>query len=168
MSNIAYSDISLLEEVAGCLLCNKAPCTKACPHGIEVDSIIRSLRFENKKGAANKLPEILPCKYCETKDCMSACLKGRINRSVPIDDIMGNAKEIVVTADKVNLDEVNLSIKFCGVHCENPFFLSSSVVGSNYEMVAKAFDMGWAGGAFKTIGTFVPKEVSIIFYVLRK
>ena len=27
-------------------------------------------------------------------------------------------------------------------------------------MVAKAFEMGWAGVAFKTIGMFVPEEVS--------
>ncbi|GIM29076.1 dihydropyrimidine dehydrogenase subunit B [Clostridium polyendosporum] len=54
----------------------------------------------------------------------------------------------------------DLSIEFCGVKCENPFFLSSSVVGSNYEMCAKALKMGWGGIVFKTIGFFIPKEVS--------
>lgn len=53
-----------------------------------------------------------------------------------------------------------MSTDLCGVRCENPFFLSSSVVGSNYEMVAKVFDEGWAGVAFKTIGMFTPNEVS--------
>lgn len=53
-----------------------------------------------------------------------------------------------------------MSTDLCGLRCENPFFLSSSVVGSNYEMVAKAFDEGWAGVAFKTIGMFTPNEVS--------
>ena len=33
----------------------------------------------------------------------------------------------------------DLSIKYLGVNCENPFFLSSSPVGSNYEMVAKSY-----------------------------
>ena len=41
-------------------------------------------------------------------------------------------------------------------------------MGSNYEMVAKAFDMGWAGVAFKTIGMFVPEEVSPRFDRLEK
>ena len=41
-------------------------------------------------------------------------------------------------------------------------------MGSNYEMVAKAFEMGWAGVAFKTIGTFVPDEVSPRFDTLNK
>ena len=35
-------------------------------------------------------------------------------------------------------------------------------------MVAKAFDMGWAGVAFKTIGLFVPEEVSPRFADMRK
>ncbi|WP_039657234.1 NAD-dependent dihydropyrimidine dehydrogenase subunit PreA [Clostridium tyrobutyricum] len=62
----------------------------------------------------------------------------------------------------------DLSIEFCGVRCENPFFLSSSVVGSNYEMCAKAFEMGWAGVVFKTIGFYVPEEVSPRFDIIGK
>lgn len=62
----------------------------------------------------------------------------------------------------------DLSIEFCGVKCENPFFLSSSVVGSNFEMCAKALDLGWAGVVFKTIGFYVPQEVSPRFDVIGK
>ena len=50
----------------------------------------------------------------------------------------------------------DLSIDFLGVHCENPFFLSSSPVSSDYDMVAKAFDAGWGGVAYKTVGIFLP------------
>ena len=46
----------------------------------------------------------------------------------------------------------DLSIEFLGVKCENPFFLSSSPVGSNYEMCAKALRAGWGGIYYKTIG----------------
>lgn len=62
----------------------------------------------------------------------------------------------------------DLSIEFCKIKCENPFFLSSSVVGSNYEMCAKALKMGWAGVVFKTIGFYVPEEVSPRFDVIGK
>ena len=54
----------------------------------------------------------------------------------------------------------DLSIEYLGVKCENPFFLSSSPVGSNYEMVAKAFETGWGGVFFKTVGIFVADECS--------
>ncbi|MBU3145808.1 NAD-dependent dihydropyrimidine dehydrogenase subunit PreA [Clostridium sp. CF012] len=62
----------------------------------------------------------------------------------------------------------DLSIEFCGVKCENPFFLASSPVGNNYEMCAKALEAGWGGIVFKTIGVFIPNEVSPRFDALRK
>lgn len=54
----------------------------------------------------------------------------------------------------------DLSIDFLGVKCENPFFLSSSPVGSNYEMIKKAYEAGWGGVYYKTIGIFIPDECS--------
>lgn len=54
----------------------------------------------------------------------------------------------------------DLSIEFCGVKCENPFFLSSSPVGNNYDMCAKALESGWGGIVFKTVGIYIPNEVS--------
>lgn len=62
----------------------------------------------------------------------------------------------------------DLSIDFLGVRCENPFFLSSSPVGSNYEMVAKAFESGWGGVYYKTIGIFVADECSPRFDHVKK
>lgn len=62
----------------------------------------------------------------------------------------------------------DLSIEFLGVKCENPFFLSSSPVCSNYDMIAKAFDLGWAGVFYKTIGIFIPNECSPRFDITRK
>lgn len=62
----------------------------------------------------------------------------------------------------------DLSIDFCGVHCENPFFLSSSPVGNCYEMCAKAYNTGWGGIVFKTVGFFVANEVSPRFDHLQK
>ncbi len=64
----------------------------------------------------------------------------------------------------------DLSVEFLGVHFENPFCLSSSPVGNCYEMCAKAYDAGWAGVVFKTIGPshFLIDEVSPRFDALTK
>ncbi|MBQ2587309.1 MAG: tRNA-dihydrouridine synthase, partial [Bacteroidaceae bacterium] len=51
----------------------------------------------------------------------------------------------------VKENKPSLAINFCGIPCENPFFLASSAVCTNYEMVARAFDAGWAGVFYKTI-----------------
>lgn len=62
----------------------------------------------------------------------------------------------------------NLNIRFCGIECENPFFLASSVVASNYDMCARALDMGWGGIVFKTLAPFVSDDVSPRFDTLEK
>lgn len=64
----------------------------------------------------------------------------------------------------------DLSIDFLGVHFENPFCLSSSPVGNCYDMCKKAYDTGWGGIVFKTIGPkhFLIDEVSPRFDVLNK
>jgi len=88
MCDLLYKEVSLSEETAGCLLCNNAACTKACPYDVQVDSIIRSARFENILGAVNKIPEDLKCLTCETKACMKECVKSKVNKTVAIDEIM--------------------------------------------------------------------------------
>ena len=60
----------------------------------------------------------------------------------------------------------SLDIDFCGIHCENPFFLASSAVCTNYEMVARAFEAGWAGVFYKTICMQEIREVSPRFDAL--
>ena len=62
----------------------------------------------------------------------------------------------------------DLSIEFLGVKCENPFFLSSSPVCSNYEMIKKAFEAGWGGVYYKTLGIFIPDECSPRFDISSK
>ncbi len=56
--------------------------------------------------------------------------------------------------------KTDLSIEFCGLQCENPFFLSSSPVSATYEMCAKFLDLGGGGIVYKTIGTYIPDECS--------
>lgn len=62
----------------------------------------------------------------------------------------------------------DLSIEYLGVECPNPFFLSSSPVGGNYDMVAKSLDTGWGGVFFKTVGIFVADECSPRFDIVKK
>lgn len=45
----------------------------------------------------------------------------------------------------------DLSVEFCGVTCENPFFLSSSPVSNTAEMCERAFELGWGGVVYKTL-----------------
>lgn len=164
MKEKLLNKISAKNEIDKCLLCHEATCTEKCPHGLDPAKAIRSLRFDNIYGGVKCGSDI--CQTCEEKSCIKACIKGKIDWPIAIPELMIYANNLS-NKDK-DVKKVDLEIEFCGISFENPFLLSSSVVASNYEMVAKAFDMGWAGAAFKTIGTFVPDEVSPRFSTISK
>lgn len=165
MQEKALNDFSAKNESDSCLLCHNAACTKSCPHGKNPAKVIRSLRFDNTAGAADSADDADICRVCKERSCTESCLRGQIDRPVRIPELMEYASKFKRQSGHKSVD---LNITFCGIPCENPFFLSSSVVASNYDMVARAFEMGWAGAAFKTIGTFVPEEVSPRFSTIRK
>jgi len=53
----------------------------------------------------------------------------------------------------MNNGKPNLGIDFCGVHFENPVMLSSSPVSNTAEMVSRAFEAGFGGVVYKSIGS---------------
>lgn len=62
----------------------------------------------------------------------------------------------------------SLSLNFCDIMCESPFFLASSAVCTNYDMVSRALEAGWAGVFYKTICKQEIREVSPRFDAVRK
>ena len=146
------------QESSRCLLCHEASCTNACNFGQQPDKFIRSLRFENIDNAPKYMDNCIGCGACE-KACIQPDMPIRIRELKRMSDEM---------IEPLTAYDVNLSIDFMGVKCENPFFLSSSVVASNYEMCAKALDMGWAGIVFKTVGIYIQDEVSPRFLQMVK
>ncbi len=150
--------IKLYEESARCLLCENPKCTQACKKGFDPARMVRSVRFENKRGAAAFLDANI-CSAC-SGDCESACI--HYDKPIRIREMSSMLPE------KSDCHDVSLTAEFLGLECENPFFLSSSIVAGNYNMVARAFEMGWAGAVYKTIGFIKPEEVSPRFDALRK
>ena len=64
--------IKLYEEYARCLLCDITKCSQACIKGFEPAKMVRSVRFENEKGAA-KFLDASVCAEC-SGECESACI----------------------------------------------------------------------------------------------
>lgn len=46
----------------------------------------------------------------------------------------------------------NLEVDICGIKSPNPFWLASAPPTNTYDQVARAFDVGWGGAVWKTIG----------------
>jgi dihydropyrimidine dehydrogenase (NAD+) subunit PreA len=160
-----YPGYVISSESSGCMLCSGGQCGGACPYGIQAAEVMKALRLRDEKRAMSLVPDELPCGLCIGKQCMKACLRGKVYRSIDIPSVLQAVNDIKKkdgTRDQVNKPELSLlETDFLGVRCENPYFLSSSVVASGYDMIAKAFRLGWAGIAYKTIGMISPcKEVS--------
>jgi len=142
--------INVYEEASRCLLCQDAPCTKACKTG-DPARAIRAIRFVNHKPA---LRWVANCSDADLEAAERACI--HYNWPIRIKEMMRSIHE-----DEVEESQYpTLDIEFCGIPCENPFFLASSAVCTNYEMVARAFDAGWAGVYYKTICLQEINEVS--------
>ncbi len=138
----------ILEEASRCLFCADAPCSKACKGG-DPARAIRAIRFDNQ-AIARKW--VLGCKEEDLEAAEKACI--HYDRPIRI-------REIVKALPEAPTRPLpSLEIDFCGIRCENPFFLASSAVCTNYEMVARAFDAGWGGVFYKTICMQEIREVS--------
>ena len=46
----------------------------------------------------------------------------------------------------------DLSVEFCGVKTPNPFWLASAPPTNTGDQVKRAFDAGWGGAVWKTLG----------------
>ena len=143
--------IHVNEEAARCLLCADAPCSQVCKNG-DPARAVRAIRFGNEKIANRWIAE---CTDDDLKKAEDACI--HYDRPIRIREM---ASAVRCDSPAISENMPSLSIKFCGITCENPFFLASSAVCTNYEMVARAFDMGWAGVFYKTICVQDIHEVS--------
>ena len=144
-------------DMLNCVLCHNAPCTGACQK-IDPGKMLRSIWFDNEKTAATCFPEENPCVDCPAP-CEDLCVR---SHEVPIRQLMTRLHDEIKPELEIAMppDENRLQTDLCGIPLENPFLLSSSVVGSTYDMCARAFEAGWAGVAFKTICSFDIHEAS--------
>lgn len=153
--------LRLEEEAARCLLCVDAPCSMVCKNG-DPARAIRAIRFGNEKSAGSWVSE---CTDDEFEAAEQACI--HYDRPIRIKQMLAPLKcSQVEKAATPHVSAhgcakpISLAITFCGIPCENPFFLASSAICTNYEMVARAFEAGWAGVFYKTICKQDIREVS--------
>lgn len=151
--------INIYEEAKRCLLCENAPCTKACGTG-DPARAIRAIRFDNEKNAGLW---VCKCSKADLERAEEACI--HYDHPIRITELLTKATEDY-TEEKAS--NISLAINFCDIPCENPFFLASSAVCTNYEMVARALEAGWAGVFFKTICKQEIREVSPRFDAVKE
>ena len=150
--------LHIQEEAARCLLCADAPCGKTAARAV------RALRFDNPATAREQFALL---SEQELQAAEQACI--HYDRPIRISELahaVSNSDSDLLSLSDSGLSTFDLSITFCGIRCENPFFLASSAICTNYDMVARAFEAGWAGVFYKTICKQKIEEVSPRFDVV--
>ena len=149
--------IRLMQEAARCLICENAPCTAACKDG-DPARAVRAVLFRNEAVAGRWFA---PCSEEDLLAAEKACI--HYDRPVRLRDLADALPDPVPEEGLPSLETT-----FCGLRCENPFFLASSAICTNYEMVASALRAGWAGVYYKTICLEDIKEVSPRFDAVKR
>lgn len=141
------------EEVARCLLCADAPC------GQKAARALRALRFDNLWTAGELLSQLNDAEIAAAE---AACIHyDKPIRIAELRSATAALKDRPTDCKTANAEGLpSLELNFCDMVCENPFFLASSAVCTNYDMVARALEAGWAGVFYKTICKQDIREVS--------
>lgn len=85
-----FTPRTAMEEAARCLLCLDAPCSRDCPAGTDPGAFIRSIRFQNFKGAAeiirkNNILGGICGRVCPVEVlCEEACSRTGIDKPIEI------------------------------------------------------------------------------------
>lgn len=145
-------------EVNRCALCFDAPC-KRIYKNIDPERIIRAIKFENKEGARTLIKNK---NTCHDKN-IGVSEKCPLN--IDIDLILDNLVNETSKIEK--FEDIDITTEICGVKLENPFLLSSSIVGSTYEMCRRALKQGWGGICIKTISVMPIDESSPRFSAVK-
>lgn len=92
-------ELFLETQTSRCLLCENAPCSHACTSHLPVSDIIRSFRFENHMGAAEKVGNV-SCMDCSNPVCMSACRRSKLDSVVEIPKVIAQVVSIIENMPK--------------------------------------------------------------------
>lgn len=157
------SRLFLSSQASSCALCMLPACENGCVRHLPIEDIFQAIRGENVERILDS-GITADCFQCPVPACEAACRMKKTGVDVKIREVMHVLQQ---TGYHKQIQKTDLTTEICGIPCINPFFLSSSVVSSSYEMTARAFEEGWAGAAWKTAAFFIPDEVSPRFSSLR-
>jgi dihydropyrimidine dehydrogenase (NAD+) subunit PreA len=93
-------------------------------------------------------------------EVVNAVQAGKLAAASIVDAFGLGTRVVPVRPTDATVPGVDLFTDMCGIRGPNPFWLASCPITNNGEMVARAFDAGWGGVVWKTIGEQVQNVTS--------
>ncbi len=169
-----------LVEADRCYFCYDAPCTAACPTGIDIPGFIQKIRSDNLKGSAHTILKEnimggMCARVCPTEVlCEEACVRmTHENRPVKIGLLQRHATDPVFDEDLTLFQRRPESGKRVAIVGGGPAGLSCAhrlaVLGHNVVIFNRDSKLGglneYGIAAYKTVNDFAQREVSWILKI---
>ncbi len=86
-------------------------------------------------------------------EVVNAVQHGKVAAASILDALgLGGPHIVAVDRTAATVPGVDLAVDMAGIRSPNPFWLASCPISNTGEMVSRAFDAGWGGAVWKTIG----------------
>jgi glutamate synthase (NADPH/NADH) small chain len=176
----ALSDHQALVEADRCYFCDAAPCTAACPTGIDIPMFIRQISSGNPKGAAatilrDNIMGGMCARVCPTETlCEQVCVRNDAERKpVRIGPLQRFATDKLFAAGKQIFEKGSSTGKRVAVVGGGPAGLSCALALARQGHAVTVFEArDKLGGlneygiaAYKTVNNFAQREVDYILGV---
>lgn len=153
-----FTPLTALEEASRCLLCHDAPCSSGCPAGTDPGKFIRSIRFQNLKGAVETIREnnILGascarvCPYGST--CEEACSRTGIDVPIQIGRLQRFATDFEKSLSMKVLEPSKLTLEKVAIIGSGPAGLAAAAHLAMKGYLVTIFEKNEKAGGVLTYG----------------
>ncbi|KRE83084.1 dihydropyrimidine dehydrogenase [Paenibacillus sp. Soil766] len=159
-----------IEESNRCLFCYDAPCTHACPTGIDIPSFIKKIASGNLKGSARTIMDANPVgascsRVCPTEElCEGACVLNHSSKPILIGQLQRYATDWAIKNEQILFQAGASNGKSVAIVGSGPAGLAAARELARFGFKVTVFEAKEQGGGLDTYGIVsfrLPQEISL-------
>ncbi|OAS21624.1 NAD(P)-dependent oxidoreductase [Paenibacillus oryzisoli] len=159
-----------IEESNRCLFCYDAPCTHACPTGIDIPSFIKKIASGNLKGSARTIMDANPVgascsRVCPTEElCEGACVLNHSSKPILIGQLQRYATDWAIKNEQILFQAGASNGKTVAIVGSGPAGLAAARELARFGFKVTVFEAREQGGGLDTYGIVsfrLPQEISL-------